>query len=346
MADSNGNHKGNKGIFALPNEVSLAFVAQRSPARQRTHARTDDDHKILLNIFDISSTRELLPLTPTCRQFHSLILRLIHNRLQIAAGLSGHILFLECHHPSARLTAPPLYCTPLGTEGLDSLLSDIKDENQYLGQVKKFGSLFTRFLPESNEPEFKQKQRHPAGDVPGSRTYQDATIRPKKLDQDNIVRDTVNVDAHELFSQLTTVAYLGKRESTRGLLCSIQEVAEGTIRVWRDWLSRHCESRSFTDNSTVVIHHAAETSDQQKMRSDSVIETCDPTKDSQVLWVNTRGEDVGIKFKVKRQKQRATNLPLMYTSDIELDVSYVVEFEGMGSGFISIECVLTSADMS
>jgi hypothetical protein len=47
-----------------------------------------------------------------------------------------------------------------------------------------------------------------------------------------------------------------------------------------------------------------------------------------VLWINTRGEDVGIKFKVKRQQQRATNLPLMYSSDIELAVSYVIEFEG------------------
>jgi hypothetical protein len=232
------------------------------------------------------------------------------------------------------LTAPPLYCTPLGTEGLDSLLSDIQDEKQYLGQVKKFGTLFTRFRPESNEPEFKVKQRHPAGDVPGSRTYQDTTIRPADLDKDNVVRDIVNVDAHELFSQLTTVAYLGRRESTRGLLCSLQEVAEGTIRVWRDWLSRHCESRSFTDNSMVVIHHGSESSDQEA-RSDSVTGTGDPKKNSQVLWINTRGEDVGIKFKVKRQKQRATNLPLMYTSDIELAVSYVIEFEGKERGFDS-----------
>jgi hypothetical protein len=253
---------------------------------------------------------------------------LIHHRLQTAAGLDGHILFLECHHPSARLTAPPLYCIPLGTEGLDSLLSEIKDGNQYIGQVKKFGNLFTRFRPESNEPELKVKQRHPAGDVPGSRTYQDTTIRPLKSDDDNVVRDTVNVDANELFSQLTTVANLGRRESTRGLLCSLQEVAEGTIRVWRDWLSRHCESRSFTDNSMVAIHHVDGSPDQQKARSDNVSGTCDPKKDSQVLWINTRGEDVGIKFRVKRQNQRATNLPLMYSSDVELAVSYLIEFEG------------------
>ena len=158
------------------------------------------------------------------------------------------------------------------------------------------------------------------------------------------MRDTINVDAHELFSQLTTVAYLGRRESTRGLLCSLQEVAEGTIRVWRDWLSRHCESRSFMDNSTVVIHHDSESADHLKARADSVISTC-PTKDSQVLWINTRGEDVGIKFKVKRQQQRATNLPLMYSSDIEIAVSYEIEFEGENREVDGI-CLFASADMT
>jgi hypothetical protein len=257
-----------------------------------------------------------------------LILRLIHHRLQIAAGLDGHTLFLECHHPSARLTAPPLYCTPIGTEGLASLLSEINDADQYLGQVQKLGSLFTRFRPECNEPELRVKQRHRAGDVPGSRTYQDTIVRPATLAEDNVVRDTVSIDAHELFSQLITVAYLGRREPSRGLLCSLQEVAEGTIRVWRDWLSRHCESRSFTDDSTVVVHRGSESSNKGEEGPHSATDIFDPRKDSRVLWINTRGEDVGIKFKVKRRKQQASGLPLLYSSDVELAVSYVVEFEG------------------
>ncbi|KAL1582847.1 hypothetical protein WHR41_08645 [Cladosporium halotolerans] len=294
-----------KGILTLPNEL-------------------------LLNIFGILNTRDLLPLTPTCRHFHSLILRLIHGRLQIAAGLDGHLLYLECHHPSARLTAPPMFCSTLGTPGLDSLLSDINDPDRYLGQVQKMGSLYSRFKPERNEPELKVARRHPAGDVPGSRTWQDTTIRPAIRDEDNVVRDTITVDAHELFSQLVTVAYLAKRETTRGLLCSLQEVAEGTIRVWRDWLTRNCESRSFTDQSTVVIHHGESKSagaSKDKKRIDSVVDGGDPTKDPRVLWINTQGEHVGIKLKVTKQKQRATNLPLLYSSDVELSVTYAVEFE-------------------
>jgi len=148
------------------------------------------------------------------------------------------------------------------------------------------------------------------------------------LDEDEVVRDIVTVDAHDLFSQLMTVAYLGKREWTKGLLFSLQEVADGTIRVWRDWLSKHCESRSFSDHSTVTIQQSpAEMS--SKARSDSVTSVSDPSRDSKVLWVNTRGNDVGVKFRVKRQKQIATNMPLLFSSDVEVSVSYVVEFEGL-----------------
>lgn len=270
-------------------------------------------------------------MAPTCRHFHSLIIRLIHNRLQIAAGLDGHVLYLECHHPSERLTAPPLFCSSLRTDGLDDFMSEIDDENRYIGQIKKLGSLYSRFRPERNEPEFKVTRRHPAGDVPGSRTWQDTTVRPATRNEDNIVRDIITVEAHELFSQLITVGYLGRRESTRGLLCSLQEVGEGTIRVWRDWLSRHCESRTFSDQSTVAIRSggsSGESPDKSKERSDSVLDICDPTKDPQVLWINTRGEDVGVKFKVKRKRQQATNVPLLYSSDIEISVSYEIEFEG------------------
>lgn len=270
-------------------------------------------------------------MTPTCRHFQSLIVRLIHNRLQIASGLDGHVLFLECHHPSERLTAPPLFCSSLRTDGLDSLLSDIDEKNLYVGQIKKLRGLYSRFRPERNEPEFKVTRRHPAGDVPGSRTWQDTTVRPAAQNEDNIVRDTITVDAQELFSQLITVAYLGRRESTRGLLCSLQEVGEGTIRVWRDWLSRHCESRTFSDESTVAINYggsSSESLDKSKVRSDSVVDMSDPTKDPRVLWINTKGEDVGVKIKVKRKKQQTTNVPLMYSSDVEVSVSYAIEFEG------------------
>jgi len=187
--------------------------------------------------------------------------------------------------------------------------------------------MYSRFRPQKHEPDFRVSVRHPAGDIPGSRTYRDPNAQIPPLEPDEVVRDIITVDAHDLFSQLMTVAYLGKREWTKGLLFSLQEVAEGTIRVWRDWLSKHCESRSFSDQSTVVIHENA-SEPSGTAGSDSVPGANDPSQNPRVLWVNTRGQDVGVKFKVKRRKQRMTNMPLLFTSDVEVSVSYDVEFEG------------------
>ena len=278
-------------------------------------------------------TRELVRWTPTCRHIHSLILRLIHIRLQIAAGLDGHTLFLECHHPSARLTAAKLYCTSLGTDGLQELLNDItRDDGRYIGQIERAGKLYSRFRPQNSET-IKYTRRHPAGDIPGSRTHPDSNPQSmvSEPNEHNLVRETVTVDAHDLFSQLSTLTYLGREELSRGFLFSLTEVCEGTIRVWRDWLKKQCESRSFSDESTIVVHHDAPRSlptHNGKARSDSVVNTSNQTKDPNVLWINSGNENVGIKFRVKKQRARANNMPLLYSSDVEVAVSYIVEYEG------------------
>ena len=151
-----------------------------------------------------------------------------------------------------------------------------------------------------------------------------------RLSAEEIVTESVTVDAHDLFSQLTTQAYLGKRESTRGFLFSIQEVSEGTIRVWRDWLARQCESKKWTDGDTVIVHHdtpVVPAVGKGKGRSDSVTGYEDPTKDPRILWVNTRDDNVGIRFRVLERTWKRDR-PLLYSSDVEVAVSYQVEFEG------------------
>lgn len=143
--------------------------------------------------------------------------------------------------------------------------------------------------------------------------------------------DTVTVDAQDLFSQLVTVAYLGKRETRKGLLLSIHEVGEGTIRVWRDWLSKQCESRTFSDHSTVAVHHGRRSSltvGNSTTPGSNPTKAADPTKDPNILWVNSGDHNVGIRFRVKSQRQRSNTMPLLYSSDVEVAVSYIVQFEG------------------
>ena len=226
-----------------------------------------------------------------------------------------------------------MFCTSLGTDGLEELSISISDDDSYVGQVKRVGALYSRFRPQHKEPEMKFfSPRRIPGDIPGSRTYTANSSTATPHDPNDVVSETVTVDAHDLFSQLTTLVYLGKHEFTCGLLFSIQEVSEGTIRVWRDWLSKQCERKSWTDGEPIVVLHDTPSSPtgngKGKSRADSVTGYADPSKDPGILWINTRDDNVGIKFRVKERKWRR-NAPLLYSNDVEVAVSYRIEFEGM-----------------
>ena len=193
------------------------------------------------------------------------------------------------------------------------------------------GQLFTRFRPVNKEPDFRSVPRpHPAGDIPGSSTYrtpEEDAAAWKAYTQEAVTRP-VNIDASFLFTQLETVAYLGRRESTRGLLYSIQEVCDGTIRVWRDWLSRQCEKKRWSDGEGIPIHHAGSANTAGDAEGSKRMEMLlDPHKDPSILWLNTRHENVGIKFRVMERKWRRDQ-PVLFESEVEVPVSYNVELQG------------------
>ncbi|TKA81791.1 hypothetical protein B0A55_02150 [Friedmanniomyces simplex] len=204
--------------------------------------------------------------------------------------------------------------TPRGVFVLpNELLAKFNGQEPSVEPVKRAGSLYSRFRLQRKEPD----------------TAVAAVSSIAGLSAEDVVTESVTVDAHDLFSQLTTQAYLGKRETTRGFLFSIQEVSEGTIRVWRDWLARQCESKKWTDGDTVIVHHDTPPSvatSKGKGHSDSVTGFEDPTKNPRILWINTRDDNVGIKFRVLERTWKRDR-PLLYSSDVEVAVSYEVEFE-------------------
>ena len=282
-----------------------------------------------MRIFDLLDSKEVVSLTPVCRHFHCLALRLTHNRLQIAAGLAGHTLFLECHHPAARTPAGKLSCDSLATEGLQNLLDGIHDDECYLGQVQQVFGLYTRFKPQRRAPETTFRRWVVPGDIPGSRTYQSSNAPQPPVDPNESVSQVVTIDAHEIFSQLSTLAYLDKREFTLGPIFNRQQVSEGHIRIWRNWLSDQCESKRWTDGEPIAGYHDLPTSPivKGKTRADRAIGCLPPSKDPSILWVDSRDENVGIKFRVKERIWRR-NAPISYSSDVECAVSYRVELEG------------------
>lgn len=232
-------------------------------------------------------------------------------------------------------TTPKVYCNSLATDGLQELISDVHDRGAQVGQhFLRAEELFSRFKPMNKEPDWINLRRpHPAGDVPGSRTYVSPEVAAATFallsDPGTAVTRIVNVDSDELFSQLSTHGYLGKREPFRGLLGSIANVCDGTIRVWRGWLSKQCQTKRWTDGESIAIHHnGGSPYEIRREGSGSAAAIVHPRKDPSILWVNnTRGDQVGLKMKVKEQLMQPHN-PVLFASDIDNPVSYLVEIEG------------------
>ncbi|KAF2484860.1 hypothetical protein BDY17DRAFT_308348 [Neohortaea acidophila] len=276
------------GIFSLPNEI-------------------------LLTVFDLCSSQELLRLTPTCPQFHTLILRVMHNRLQVAAGLDGHALYFRCHHPSLDRQSPKMFCAALKTDGLAELQTAIYDDESHLGQVKSIFGLYSRFRPQLQEPTVRVVYRP----MTGSRVYTDFNRIPAPRPIDERVSDTITVDAHDLFSQLSTEILLGKREPERGILVSMHPVSSGVLRVWREWLSKNCESRTWTDGEPVAVHRDA------SIRPAVAPACVKATQDPCALWL--ADQNLGVKFNIKEKKLRQ-NVHLL-SNEVESAVSYSIEFD-------------------
>ncbi|KAJ9629899.1 hypothetical protein H2203_002284 [Taxawa tesnikishii (nom. ined.)] len=274
-------------------------------------------NELIYSILQPLPTSTLLALTPVSKRFHALTLRILHHRLTTAAGLGDHTLILECYHPSAKLFAGHLYCTSLGTPNLsDSLEPCDPDGNYQVGEVGAMGKLYTRFRPSRKEPDREPGsptivRRHPAGDIPGSRTHPSSASQSTQHQSagSELVAETVSLDAHELFSQLCAVTNLVKIGPRRGLFMSIVEVSDGTIRVWRDWLAGQI---------------GAGRKSAQSSKEGSVE---DLTQDPSILWVNNSNNAVGIKFRVRERKWRRDN-PILYSAEEEVAVSYYIEFEG------------------
>ncbi|PNS14636.1 hypothetical protein CAC42_1658 [Sphaceloma murrayae] len=240
--------------------------------------------------------RTLLSLTPISRHIHHVCLAQLHTRLVHATTLDAHNLILECYHPSAKLVASHLFCSSLGTPGLETALE--YPIGQEVDALKRLCGLYSRFLPQRKEPEQRRAARHPAGDVPGSRTYGGASSSSSSSETKGngiLVAETVSLDAGELFSQLCCVTNLVKMApGPRQVITSIVEVSDGMIRVWRDWLGKR----------------------------DGLVDK----GDEGILWVHNSSESVGIKFRVRDRKFKKDQ-PVLFANDDEVAVSYYIEFE-------------------
>ncbi|KAL9043324.1 MAG: hypothetical protein Q9214_003485 [Letrouitia sp. 1 TL-2023] len=223
----------------------------------------------------------------------------------------------ECYHPSAQNTEPCISCNYLGTPGLDD---DEKGEtivssNSKLEKIKenkRIRDLYSRFKPRRADADLCLVRGRPAGDMPGSRTSPNdqGSRNSKQAERVNLVTQSLSLDAHELFSQLSVTAALVRLGPRWGIFLSLTDIVEKkTLRVWRDWLARRSEAYEISGRSSTV----------------GKPEIIDDGSDS-ILWASP-SKTLGLKVRVKEQKWRRDH-PVLVHKDEDQAVSYLLELEG------------------
>jgi hypothetical protein len=290
----------------------------------------DLPNELILQALVILPTTALLPVGGVCRRFHALVVRLLQTRLYHAANLPDHTLLIECYHPSRRLTEPPLYCTYIGSPGLDREVpheqSKANRETSHVGRLKELHSLYSVFTPHRrvvlNRP-------HPAGDIPGSRTHPSSS---QALASNNVsteteaVKQTFSLEGHELFTQICAHANIVRVGPRNGLFRSFVKVEDGVIRVWREWLNRMARNTEEALATSKVSEPYLLTTNKGKEPCSSKTGTLAIEEDTRILWVDVK-KNVGLRVKITEKKWQRV-VPVLIHADEEISVSYEIEYQG------------------
>ncbi|KAM3065506.1 hypothetical protein ACMFMG_011608 [Clarireedia jacksonii] len=249
-------------------------------------------NELLINVLSLFPTRELLPIACTCHRFHDLIIRIIHHRLIAAASLKDHKLILKCFHPSTKLITPYLFCDYLGTDGFSDDVAgegDIYKDVEETGRLGKMAGLYSHFRPVPPEDRMVWKRSPTGGAVPG--------VLAKS--EEELVSQDIELESHELFSQLCTITNLVKVGPNRGLFLSCVNIGDGLTRVWRNWLSDRASAN------------------EKRIETEEEFE-------NRLLWADA-DKHVGLRLRVSRDAD--AHAPLLLGQDEDVSVSYKLEYE-------------------
>ena len=260
------------------------------------------------------------------RRFHSVILRILHFRLLLAAALPDYKLILEAYHPSKRYSDPYLFCTYLGTDGLSSkhegrgsLYEDCVGEE---GRLAKLGALYSRFRPERPGIQGSMPARRIAGAAPNSQSSSSNTTMPLYANDGDGGRRKVthifNLDADELFGQFCAYASLVRLGPRRGVFLSnvhIVQSGQGVMRVWKQWLQ---------DRAIELWQQERESRGPEMDRTSTT--TC-PTigADKNIMWTDYR-KNVGLRVAVRDQDGRCYGKEASESDDSPM--TFAIEIEG------------------
>jgi hypothetical protein len=270
-----------------------------------------------LHLFLALPTPVLLHLTLISHRLSAVVLRILHNRLVAAAQLDSHSLLLECYHPSVKLFEPGYFCAYRGTNGLAAYETN-EERLDVAARLRDMRGMYSRFRPHQRELEPGGRRVAPRpGDIPGSRTFP-GTVQDKF--EGETVKQTLSLEAHELFTQLEAVANLVKiGPGHRFFTCSV-DIEEGVIRVWREWLV----AMAAKDREGSAERRSENTAG--KCEGNEVAEEKSDLHDGGILWISN-ANNTGIRFRV-REKTFRRNAPILIRADEDMPVSYEIEYDG------------------
>ncbi|KAL5119190.1 hypothetical protein ACEQ8H_002900 [Pleosporales sp. CAS-2024a] len=275
-------------------------------------------NELLIHLFLHKTTPELLLLTTVSRRISTIILRILQNRLTATVELDPISLLLKCHQPSTKVFQPPYFCTYNGTVGLSLYATEAEDEENIGTRLKQMRNMYSRFRPHPREVDQNGKRVLPRrGDVPGSRTFPGAA---KEEYKGKTVKQTLSLEAHELFTQLVARINLVKLGPGHGLFTCIEEVEDGVIRVWKDWLADGATKDQSRRGAEVVENMDQDAGCLSNPHiKDVVLDDCG------ILWVG-EFKNTGIRFNVKQSTFRRDR-PIPIRADEDMPVSYEIEYD-------------------
>lgn len=139
------------------------------------------------------------------------------------------------------------------------------------------------------------------------------------------MKQTLGLEAHELFTQLIAQTNLVKISPRHGLYTSFVDVEEGVVRVWRNWL-RETAARGPRADTEVETALFGQERMGKEAKKEVALNKVD-LDDSRILWASPL-KNTGIRFNVMERKLRR-DTPVLIRTDEDMPVSYEVEFDGM-----------------
>ncbi|KAI9795117.1 MAG: hypothetical protein M1816_000139 [Peltula sp. TS41687] len=271
-------------------------------------------NELIIHLLSYVPSRTLFHLLTVSRRLHSLIIRILHQRLQTSIHLADQNLIFECYHPSERATSPHRECDHLSTE----ILGPWHDADADAGAHDGNGGTdkVSQIRPVQLYSHFRPRRREARNGALMVETEEGTYLATRHIPA---VVEQLSLEPHELFSQLCTATHLVTLGPRSDLFRTFVTVAEGTVRVWRDWLA---DRAADLDLGNVLDGDlGADDGDAPPAKaSDGLHE--------RILWVDTR-RNFGMLVRVREGKWEGDHQPVLMQEDESSPVTYEVEIEGL-----------------